>query len=309
MQKVHVKPKEVKKSSKKEIAFEQIGGQDDSEEELQIRVEKLSNPTLNEVESEEENEEEIENASVNIPTLDFLPSSWSPIRTNKIEEFVVHDAERQETYEDLCRAHFERYVREADLYMQQWDPTSKLISWKSRLQPLLDVQESRPVFSVKTLTTEIMEVFPIKSNRKSEGIGETVALEKMVEGKEVWEICRSFVAALHMVNAGNIGIKANRDMNNGNDDVTFTLLSRKQIHDIENYVPPSQKLSSTLEVEENEGILIKEKGNKKVTKSKSGETRVTKKQKVVGNNEGASQEKVSKVQTIAKENIKRRNKK
>lgn len=152
------------------------------------------------------------------------------------------------SYEQLCRMHFEQSVKVADLYMQQWDQQlgTRIASWKARLLPLLEIQESRVTYSVKLDVTKILSTFPRTVNKPNpkvnqkeaesdghQGLGAVMSFNAIVEGQKNWEVSRSFVTMLHMINAGNLAIEATRDMRGGNDKISFTLLSRSLV-DLEN---------------------------------------------------------------------------
>jgi hypothetical protein len=118
-----------------------------------------------------------------------------------------------QTYEDLCKAHIQNYMKDADNYAQETHLTRRVADWQSRILPLLEEQDARPEFDIKASGVKIIDKLcdlKVKDPSQAKGDQETEmfsSFEEIVEGKELYEICRIFLASLQLANMGNIAIK------------------------------------------------------------------------------------------------------
>jgi hypothetical protein len=53
------------------------------------------------------------------------------------------------SYEALCRAHIERFMRGANAYAAESQLSRRVAAWQGRLEPLLAAEEARPAFDIR----------------------------------------------------------------------------------------------------------------------------------------------------------------
>jgi len=129
----------------------------------------------------------------------------------------INDHTLVETYEDLCKMHFDRYLTEAQRYGEENTEIHKNVqTWKGRLQPLLNDQETRPKFNMRTYASRIMKYFWKPTNNHDQDVdnedfqelenflGKEYDFGVFVENKPQYEVCRRFLTALHLANYQNI---------------------------------------------------------------------------------------------------------
>jgi len=149
------------------------------------------------------------------------------------EEEVTVDASVQQSYEDLCRSHVEKYLSSAENYIQENALSQRISEWRNKLAPVLIVQESRTSFDVHKYGHDLV-------NSMSSMNLKEISFEKVVGKVEPHEVCRNFAAALQLVNNGNIDFVVN-----GNS-LKLQLLSA-EFRDISSYRAPSMNINSSEE--------------------------------------------------------------
>jgi hypothetical protein len=112
-----------------------------------------------------------------------------------------------QSYEDLCRMHVEKYLKEAETFQQETELSRRVAEWNTRLEPMLKDQESRPPFDIQGYGGEIIKTFVDVKKKKKED-HPTMPFAKLVEAKPVsYEVCRNFTAMLQLINNGNLEIQ------------------------------------------------------------------------------------------------------
>jgi condensin-2 complex subunit H2 len=154
-----------------------------------------------------------------------------------------------QTFEELCRAHIQKFARGAEKYAAETQLSLRVGHWQERLNPLLLEEEQRPEFDIhaygRTVITSMeLEISRRSLKSKSKSIDDTpdvsenkVDFHKVTRNCQQYEVCRMFLASLSLSNSGNVELLAERD-----DKCTSLQLSLVR-HDIERpmetYLAPS----------------------------------------------------------------------
>jgi hypothetical protein len=113
------------------------------------------------------------------------------------------------SYEDLVRAHIDRYLALAAASEGQTELAVRVASWKSKIEPALQEQEARPAFDIHacgaTVLSALQQVAPAPDTPDAPP-PPPVRFEELMAEREVFEVARSFAAMLQLVNAGNLDI-------------------------------------------------------------------------------------------------------
>eukprot|EP00049_Salpingoeca_infusionum_P009893 m.168305 g.168305 ORF g.168305 m.168305 type:complete len:656 (+) comp14472_c0_seq1:317-2284(+) len=104
------------------------------------------------------------------------------------------------TYEDLVRQHVEKYVAEAQQYVQETELTRRVHAWTERIVPILEEEEKHRPFDIHDYGAEVLASMP-KSSKKKPAVFMDVA-----HAVEPYEVCRKFLATLQLANNGNVTI-------------------------------------------------------------------------------------------------------
>ncbi|KAL6040763.1 Condensin-2 complex subunit H2, partial [Balamuthia mandrillaris] len=144
---------------------------------------------------------------------DWMGSNYSAASAGGIEHC--------ESYEDLCRRHIENYLSSAEAFAVETSLSKRVGQWKSKLEPILEEQSLHPNFDIHDYGERILERFPVRkmvppreqqqeddpqADEEEERQGVVVGFESLVDGDEVYEVCRKFAAILQLANNGNIDI-------------------------------------------------------------------------------------------------------
>eukprot|EP01122_Echinamoeba_exundans_P009129 TRINITY_DN3155_c0_g1_i1.p1 TRINITY_DN3155_c0_g1~~TRINITY_DN3155_c0_g1_i1.p1 ORF type:complete len:787 (+),score=235.97 TRINITY_DN3155_c0_g1_i1:43-2403(+) len=125
-----------------------------------------------------------------------------------------------QSYEDLCRMHVEKYLKEAETFQQETELSRRVAEWNTRLEPMLKEQESRPPFDIQGYGGEIIKTFVDVKKKKKED-HPSMPFAKLVEANPApYEVCRNFTAMLQLINNGNLEIQIQK---RPGDDPTTTV--------------------------------------------------------------------------------------
>ncbi|KXS20866.1 hypothetical protein M427DRAFT_151597 [Gonapodya prolifera JEL478] len=131
------------------------------------------------------------------------------------------------SYEDLCKKYVEDYLRKAQQFSEDRENgiARRVRSWEEKMKPLLETQELRGYCDIKQYGSRIVESLE-KSTAKP---GTVLSFGNVAGHQEYFEICRLFLATLHLANAGNVEIvgqaKLSANGNGGIGDIKLRLLS------------------------------------------------------------------------------------
>jgi condensin-2 complex subunit H2 len=153
-----------------------------------------------------------------------------------------------QTFEELCRAHIQKFARGAEKYAAETQLSLRVGHWQERLSPLLQEEEQRPEFDIHAYGRTVIDSMEQEIRRHhpksidDTGIQDatennTVDFQKVTRHCQQYEVCRMFLASLSLSNSGNVELVAERD-----DQCTSLQLSlvRKDIErPMETYFAPS----------------------------------------------------------------------
>eukprot|EP01104_Vermistella_antarctica_P009610 TRINITY_DN2486_c0_g2_i2.p1 TRINITY_DN2486_c0_g2~~TRINITY_DN2486_c0_g2_i2.p1 ORF type:complete len:778 (-),score=275.31 TRINITY_DN2486_c0_g2_i2:28-2361(-) len=112
------------------------------------------------------------------------------------------------SYEEICRQHVRSYLEASERYAKETDLTRRVQSWKARVEPALLEQESHPSFDVHACGRALMALFPERADDANAvddaELHPKISMAELAESHEPYDICRHFVAALHLINSGNV---------------------------------------------------------------------------------------------------------
>lgn len=149
---------------------------------------------------------------------------------------------QESSYENLVH----NYLREISGPMpecQLSDLQKRVAEWEARIRPLLDMEEERESFNIRTYCNRVLDNFSDTPSKQ------TLDFRSICRGKPVWEVPRYFASTLQLANNYNVQLDTNGTMEEGMDTLQLTLLSRKQhYHELEEFgdssnvagTPPSQ---------------------------------------------------------------------
>lgn len=140
--------------------------------------------------------------------------------------------EGQKTYESICRAHIQKFLRGAEEFTRETQLSQRIAQWTARLEPLLDKEERAPPFDIVQYLSSIQTCLKSKqlmmgskqmdfdfttvlrsanheiatANAAKENIGDEVS-ERDPSRSEVGRI---FLACLQLANMGKVHITLHR---------------------------------------------------------------------------------------------------
>ncbi|GFR40266.1 hypothetical protein Agub_g435 [Astrephomene gubernaculifera] len=126
------------------------------------------------------------------------------------------------SYEELCRAHMESMLMAAAAREVQSDLARRVSSWRQRIDPVLQAEESRPAFDIQDYGERILgRLAELKISDKEQQQGAVVAAEQRapvnfgVVARELqkFEVSRMFSAMLQLINNRNVALFMNDTAN------------------------------------------------------------------------------------------------
>ncbi|XP_077528569.1 condensin-2 complex subunit H2-like [Haemaphysalis longicornis] len=149
---------------------------------------------------------------------------------------------QENSYENLVRNHL-REISEPMSEFQLSDLQKCVADWESRIRPLLDMEEERESFNIRTYCNRVLDNFSDAPSKQ------TLPFRSICRGKPVWEVPRYFASTLQLANNSNVQLETDGIIEQGMDTLQLTLLSRKQhFQELEEFgdsssvmgTPPSQ---------------------------------------------------------------------
>jgi condensin-2 complex subunit H2 len=149
------------------------------------------------------------------------------------------------SYEEACR----QYLLESSILWQEHSVDTQLeqrvSEWRSRIEPLLILEEERGTFDIQQYGERIIERFREKREMTNSGESDLCSL---FAAEEPFEACRNFLAALQLVNNYKIDIVPRREPSFEdclNPLVTLLLPSHGEPQRPKSQRPQSQKTEGT----------------------------------------------------------------
>lgn len=139
------------------------------------------------------------------------------------------DEPPENSYENLVH----NYMREYNEPMSEFqlsDLQKRVADWETRIRPLLDMEEERETYNIRTYCNRVLDHFSDAPSKQ------TLRFSSICKGKPVWEVPRYFASTLQLANSYNVELETDGVMEEGMDTLQLTLLSRKQhFHELEEF--------------------------------------------------------------------------
>lgn len=145
------------------------------------------------------------------------------------------EAEESQTFQELCRAHLQRFAQGAKKYAAETDLTQRVSQWQEKLVPILQAEDERAEFNIYEYGQAVLSDMEEQIRRQSiddddKQSSPVVPFHVVTKGRERYEVCRIFLAALTLNNSGNVQFQSNLDLE---------LLECSVERPMETYVAPS----------------------------------------------------------------------
>lgn len=139
------------------------------------------------------------------------------------------DSSDKDSYEKLVHSYL-REFHEPLSECQLSDLQKRVADWETRIRPLLDTEEDRESFNIRTYCSRVLDNFSDTPSKQ------TLYFRQICQGKHAWEVPRYFASTLQLANSYNVELATDGVMEEGMDTLQLTLLSRKQhFHELEEY--------------------------------------------------------------------------
>lgn len=145
------------------------------------------------------------------------------------------------SYEELCRRHVEACLEASSSYHEDMELHRRVSEWQSKVEPYLREESRRVPFDIFTYADRLLGSFDDDSDehavakskqaRRSEsGQGATTSLPfaEAAQASSSYEVCRMFLAALQLTNAGNVELQTSGSLEKDDLCLTVNLLERQR---------------------------------------------------------------------------------
>ena len=120
-------------------------------------------------------------------------------------------------------------------YQQDLELHKRVLAWQQRIEPLLAHETTRHEFEIKYYQAGLLESFSgvetsqKKKRAKHDGSADADVLPfgEVAGAPEQFEVCRNFLAALMLVNEGNLAIHTEGNVDDGNLTFDLTCLHKE----------------------------------------------------------------------------------
>lgn len=155
-------------------------------------------------------------SNANVDSRPYSHTSVEAMSERQIEEIAA-------SYEEACR----KYLLESSLLWQAHAADTQLeqrvSDWRSRIEPLLFLEEERAEFDIALYGDVILHRFCAQSHKTS---SRETDMRSLFSASESFEVCRNFLAALQLVNNYKLGIAVSSNVNDLNPTVSLLETSR-----------------------------------------------------------------------------------
>jgi condensin-2 complex subunit H2 len=139
----------------------------------------------------------------------------------------------------LCRARIESFARGAEKYASDTNLSKRVEKWQSKVKPMLENEERRPVFDIhaysqRILTSMEQDLEHQRAAKDDENMNlnneDAAASQDDTKGNplvdfatvtqdcEQYDVCRIFLAALSLCNAGNINVQQQQQIDSSSSN-------------------------------------------------------------------------------------------
>lgn len=165
--------------------------------------------------------------------VDFGGADYPPDDTPAPGAAATEDSSEKDSYEKLVHSYLQEF-QEPLTDFQLSDLQTRVAEWETRIRPLLDEEEKREAFDIRTYCGRLLEHFgegPAK---------QTLRFQKVCEGRPTWEVPRYFASSLQLANNYNVELSTDGILEKGMDTLELTLLSRRQhFEELEDFGAPN----------------------------------------------------------------------
>ncbi|XP_049522482.1 condensin-2 complex subunit H2 [Dermacentor silvarum] len=139
------------------------------------------------------------------------------------------ESTEKDSYEQLVHTYLQEF-HEPLSECQLSDLQKRVADWESRIRPMLDIEEERESFNIRTYCNRVLDHFSDTPSKQ------TLYFRQICRGRQVWEVSRYFASTLQLANNYNVELNTDGVMEKGMDTLQLTLLSRKQhFHELEEF--------------------------------------------------------------------------
>lgn len=155
-----------------------------------------------------------------------------PLAIEEEAEFFANNSaskgqEGELSYREICRQHIERLIASAAAAEVQTELSRRVSAWKEKIQPVLDEQEAHGEFDIQEYGDDVLERLVDLEQTTHDSV---IPFERLVEGEEVFEVPRRFVATLQLACEGNIQLQAEEADENKATNFKVLLMSQDHHH-------------------------------------------------------------------------------
>lgn len=151
------------------------------------------------------------------------------------------DTLEKDSYEKLVHSYLQEF-HEPLSECQLSDLQKRVADWEIRIRPLLDIEEERESFNIRTYCNRVLDHFSDAPSKQ------TLYFRQICRGRQVWEVPRYFASTLQLANNYNVELGTDGVMEQGMDTLHLTLLSRKQhFHELEEFGDNNVSLTNSSE--------------------------------------------------------------
>ncbi|EKX32603.1 hypothetical protein GUITHDRAFT_148517 [Guillardia theta CCMP2712] len=145
------------------------------------------------------------------------------------------DVGTEEGPETFSAALHKKATQEPDIEFHDdltYEQMCKVREWQSKVEPKLQEEDKRPAFDIHSYG----ETVKGRVAREVKAVEEVVPFENIVHGMSRFDVCRTFLATLQLVNDGNLSITPS---SRGSIDVQLLCEESKHKTMVESYMAPS----------------------------------------------------------------------
>ncbi|XP_065306370.1 condensin-2 complex subunit H2 isoform X3 [Dermacentor albipictus] len=151
------------------------------------------------------------------------------------------ESSERDSYEKLVHSYLQEF-HEPLSECQLSDLQKRVADWESRIRPMLDIEEERESFNIRTYCNRVLDHFSDAPSKQ------TLYFRQICRGRHVWEVSRYFASTLQLANNYNVELNTDGVMEEGMDTLQLTLLSRKQhFHELEEFGDNNVSLTNSSE--------------------------------------------------------------
>ena len=164
------------------------------------------------------------------------------------------------TYEELCRRYVDDYTQRAAAHARQTDLSRRVGAWTDSIEPMLDEQEAHGEFDIhadgRAILHDLAELQPSDSDVSDDSEEGDIEFGAIVANAPRWQVCRRFVAALQLVNFGNLELSRcefDEELNSGS--LSFRVLSLEPSNAIEQALGEKQQPQAAVDDAETSRVV------------------------------------------------------